>query len=219
MGAIVMLKPRRHEGAERSAAPASQPAPVSDGTLVERARQGDESAKEALFRRHVRGAWTLALRLVARRPEAEDVVQDAFVIALGELHRLQCADAFGGWLSTIVVRQAHRHFRRRRLRRIFGLDRGADEGVLEALSASDASQEQILELARVDATLRTIDERARSAWVLRHVEGRTLVEVADACGCSLATAKRRLAIAERAIASVNGEDGAHAREESTRGAR
>ena len=197
-----MLKPRRGAGAEASAeptAPASTPAPVGDASLVALARAGDGAAKETLFRRHVRTAWRLALRLMARRSDAEDVVQDAFVTALGDLHKLHAGDAFGAWLSTIVVRQAHRQFRRRRLRRMFGLDRGADEGVLEALASSDASPEQMVELARVDALLRTLDERARTAWVLRHVEGHTLPEVAHACGCSLATAKRRLAAAEEAI--------------------
>jgi RNA polymerase sigma-70 factor (ECF subfamily) len=36
----------------------------------------------------------------------------------------------------------------------------------------------------------------RIAWTLRMVEGLELAEVASACGCSLATAKRRIAAAE-----------------------
>jgi RNA polymerase sigma-70 factor (ECF subfamily) len=40
------------------------------------------------------------------------------------------------------------------------------------------------------------------AWLLRHVEGERLQDVALACGCSLATAKRRIASAQAALAGV-----------------
>jgi RNA polymerase sigma-70 factor, ECF subfamily len=200
VGALLVLKPRRLEIDE----PAQPP---SDATLVSLACAGDRVAREALFRKHVRSAWTLALRLTARRDEADDVVQEAFVTALADLPKLKSGEAFGAWLATIVVRQAHRYFRRRRLRRLFGLDRGAEEGVMEALAATDASPEHMAELGQVDAALRTIDERARGAWVLRYVEGHSLGEVAEACGCSLATAKRRISVAEEALAILRQADG------------
>jgi len=198
VGALVVLKSLRIHGN-------AGPPPASDAALVARACRGEIAAREALFRKHVGAAWALALRLTARREDADDVVQDAFVTALGDLAKLRTGEAFGAWLATIVVRQAHRHFRRRRLRRLLGLDRGADEGVLASLAARDASADRLIELAQVDAVLRTIDDRERSAWVLRHVEGHTLVEVAELCGCSLATAKRRVASADRALA-VDGGD-------------
>jgi len=53
--------------------------------------------------------------------------------------------------------------------------------------------------ALVDRVLSTISANVRIAWMLRHVEGLELAEVASACGCSLATVKRRIAAAETAI--------------------
>ena len=44
------------------------------------------------------------------------------------------------------------------------------------------------------------------AWMLRNVEGHALQEVADACGCSLATAKRRIALAQRRVREVFGDE-------------
>jgi len=40
---------------------------------------------------------------------------------------------------------------------------------------------------------------ARIAWTLRNLDGMPLADVADACGCSLATAKRRIAAAHELI--------------------
>jgi RNA polymerase sigma-70 factor (ECF subfamily) len=39
----------------------------------------------------------------------------------------------------------------------------------------------------------------RLAWSLRHIEGEQLESVAVLCGCSLATAKRRIAAAQQAV--------------------
>lgn len=56
-----------------------------------------------------------------------------------------------------------------------------------------------LELRRIGALLATLPERQRTAWILHHVEGETLPDVADACGVSLATAKREIAAARITI--------------------
>ena len=57
----------------------------SDTGLVRRARGGDRWAEEALYRRHARIVTRVVLRIMARSSEAEDVVQDAFVIAFKNL--------------------------------------------------------------------------------------------------------------------------------------
>ena len=53
-------------------------------------------------------------------------------------------------------------------------------------------------------SLAELPARERAAWLLRHVEGYELAEVARLCECSLATAKRRIAAAERVIARYTG---------------
>jgi RNA polymerase sigma-70 factor (ECF subfamily) len=50
--------------------------------------------------------------------------------------------------------------------------------------------------------LETVRAEDRLAWLLRHVEGERLQDIALACGCSLATVKRRVASAQEALAGV-----------------
>jgi RNA polymerase sigma-70 factor (ECF subfamily) len=171
----------------------------SDGSLVARARAGDRAAVDALFRRHTAAVLRRSMRLVGRRQDAEDVAQDALAVAIDELHALRETEAFGRWLAQITVRQAHRYFRRRKLKRLLGLDRGYDDATLESLARDDASPETRAELANIDAVLRVIDGADRVAWVLRVVEGEQLEAVAALCDCSLATAKRRIAAAQERI--------------------
>src|SRR5947209_5598628 len=86
-----------------------------ESALVLRARAGDRDAETSLYRMHVTSVHALASRLLGRSEDAEDVVQDAFVTALGRLHQLRDAKLFRPWLMRITVREVHRRFRRRRL--------------------------------------------------------------------------------------------------------
>jgi RNA polymerase sigma-70 factor (ECF subfamily) len=85
------------------------------------------------------------------------------------------------------------------------LDRGAEDATLAQLVAPGVSAEHRSELVRIDAALRPLPARERSAWILRHVHGHELTEVAEMSGVSLATVKRLLTRAQDRVAvHVNG---------------
>jgi len=190
-GAVVVPLP----SAESSALPA-------DGELVARALRDDRWALQLLYRRHVRRVAERVIRLLSRSAEAEDVVQDAFVSAFRDLATLADPSRFGPWLMRIAVRQVHRRFRRRRLLARLGLDRGADDARLEQIAGPTLEPELRLDLARLDDALLTLPTELRLAWMLRHVEGCELTELAEQCGCSLSTVKRRLTRAERHLRAL-----------------
>jgi len=147
-------------------------------------------------------------RLLARSAEAEDVVQDAFVAAFADLPRLADRSRFAPWLMRIALHQTQRRFRRRRLLARLGLDRGSDDARLEQVADPGLTPDQRLQLRRLDRALARLPVELRLAWMLRHVEGCELSEIAEHCTCSLATVKRRIARADtRLKRSVAGELG------------
>lgn len=175
---------------------------ASDEALVSAARAGERGADEQLYRRHAPGIFALATRLLRSRDDAMDVMQDTFVTAFEELASLRDPAAVRGWLQCIAVRLVHRRFRRRKLLALLGLDRRSGptcEVSLESLADHAASPEARAELRWIDAALLRVDERARVAWMLRMVDDLALEEVAVACDCSLATAKRRIAAASAVV--------------------
>lgn len=174
---------------------------LSDGALVAEALAGKGWAEEMLYRRHVHAVSQTVASLLGRVHECEDVVQDTFVQGLSQLSSLREPAAFRGWLLRIAVHTCHRRFRKRRLLRMLGLDRGAEDATLAQLASPDASAEQKSELVRIDAALKPLPERERSAWILRHVHGHELTEVAELSGVSLATAKRLLTRAQDRVAA------------------
>jgi RNA polymerase sigma-70 factor (ECF subfamily) len=172
---------------------------LTDAELVGRAIDGDRWGREMLYRRHAAGLLAMTIRLLANRGEAEEVVQDTFVTAFEQLATLREPGAVGAWLGRIAINLVRRRFRRVRLMRFLGLDRGADDATLEALADTAASNDQRAELALVDRVLYRMKPTLRIAWMLRRVEGQELGEVASLCGCSLATVKRRIAEAEAIV--------------------
>jgi len=169
-----------------------------DADLVVRARGGDAAAEEALYRRHVQSLTRLATRVLGKA-DAEDVVQDAFVTALTRLPSLRDGAAFGGWLRRIALNLVRAKLRRRAFFVWRTHDEREGEGLL-ALAAPGLGPDDLAELARFDRALARLPAEARLAWTLRHVEGWSLEEVADGLGVSLATAKRRLAVADEEVA-------------------
>jgi RNA polymerase sigma-70 factor, ECF subfamily len=197
-----------HHPAHRAASVSELGGPEpADVELVERAQRGDSWAEEALFRRHVGRVAQVAQRLLGRTAEAEDVIQDSFVIALEQLPKLREGSAFRAWLLRIVVHQAHRRYRKRRMLTRLGFVSGDDAEALSGQAREDTDPELKAELRKLDRVLSELAAKERFAWMLRYVEGYQLEEVAHACECSLATVKRWIARAdERVRKHVNVEE-------------
>jgi RNA polymerase sigma-70 factor, ECF subfamily len=175
----------------------SLPAPAADdASLVASALVGDGWSREALYRRHASYLLALSARLLSSRVEAEEVVQDTFVIAYARLDKLREPAAVRGWLAQIAVSMVRRRLRRARLLRVFHGDRGDGDDTLEALAGPALLPDDRAELALLDRVFRGMRSDLRIAWMLRRVEGFELTEVADICSCSLATIKRRIAQAD-----------------------
>lgn len=174
----------------------------SDAALVVSARAGEEWAAEALFRRHGPRMNDLALRLLGRRDEVADLVQDSFVQALESLRRLEEPEAFAAWLAAIVARTAYKTLRRRQIRRRLGLGPAEQPIDTTRLIAPTAPPDVAAELSALYAVLRTLPAEVRVPLVLRRVEGSSLDEIGRMLGVSHATVKRRVADGEEALARI-----------------
>jgi RNA polymerase sigma-70 factor, ECF subfamily len=174
---------------------------IDDASLVEQARAGDDRAFVALFKRYARYVAGIAYRLMGERDEVEDVVQETFTDASMNLGQLRDPGGFKSWLVTICVRRVHKRLARRRRWRWF-----VAEAVHYEPTASDP--EQRAQLVALYQALESVAVDERVAWVLHHVEGETLPVVAEQCGVSLATVKRRIARAEEKIERRLHEHGA-----------
>jgi RNA polymerase sigma-70 factor (ECF subfamily) len=152
---------------------------------------------DALYLRFAPYVASIAIRLLGRDGEVDDLVQDVFVEVLRGLARLREPAAFKGWLAQITVRTATRRLRQRNLLRALHLSQ--DPVDYEALAAPAATADQRALLAHVYRALDSMPARTRVIWILRHVLDEPLHAVAEWSECSQSTVQRRLIEAQAVI--------------------
>src|SRR5262249_31095993 len=106
-------------------------------------------------------------------------------------------EAVRAWLVTTAVRTARRRLRLRRIGVLLRRSQRVDPMALPAHASSPAGDRPAP--WTVHPTLGKVSVTARLAWALYHLEQEGIDEVARALGCSKATAKRRIADAQRKI--------------------
>jgi RNA polymerase sigma-70 factor (ECF subfamily) len=152
---------------------------------------------DALYRRYAPYVAAIAVRLLGRDGEVDDLVQDVFVEVLRGLAKLREPAAFKGWLAQITVRTATRRLRQRNVRRALHLSEAPID--YEALAAPSATPDQRALLARVYRVLDRLPARTRVIWILRNVLDEPLHVVAELSECSQSTVQRRLVDAQSAL--------------------
>ncbi len=151
---------------------------------------------DELFRSYAPYVAAIGLRLLGRPDEVDDLVQDVFIDAFKSRRKLIEREAAKRWLAVVAVRKARRRLRKRRVRNFLQLDDCYD---YSARVAPGISAEDMAFVGEIYRVLDGLPVQERLAWSLRHLQGERLERVATLSGCSLATAKRRIAAAQMAI--------------------
>jgi RNA polymerase sigma-70 factor, ECF subfamily len=166
-------------------------AELDDAALVAGVARQEAAAVAALYDRYAPLVRGVLIRTLGTDLDVDDLVQETFLTAVRRMATLREAGALRSFVVSVTIRLARNELRKRALRRWMRLDDLPEPPV--AASSDDAARESVrhlyLALGRMDSELRVL-------FVLRHVEGFELAELAEAVGCSLATLKRRLARAE-----------------------
>lgn len=198
---------------------------ASDAHDVTLAQSGDETAFRRLVERHGRGVFQLAFRLTGSEPDAEDVVQDAFLKAFRELKRFEARSSFRTWLHRITVNCSYDLLRQRPRHRAESLDAPAEEdgpgGGIEPEADDSLRPDRLAFGVEVQGRVRTaldlLTPTERAAFVLRHFEGRSLDEIGETLGLRTGATKHSIFRAvqkmRRALAPVVGPMGGKYRAE------
>src|SRR5712672_4772422 len=167
--------------------------------LVRAAKRGDDAAFEELVRRYDRNVFRIAQHITQNREDAEDVVQEAFLKAYGNLAQFQEQSKFYTWLVRIAVNEALMKLRRRKPERTVSLDeevKTEDDSLPREVADWSPNPEQMYNQAELrDILTRTIQglpEGFRTVFVLRDKEGLSTEETAEALGLSIPAVKSRL---------------------------
>jgi RNA polymerase sigma-70 factor (ECF subfamily) len=155
---------------------------ATDLAAVERTRGGDTTAFRVLVERYGRSVFRLAFRMTGNEFDAEDVVQETFLRAFKQLDSYESRSSFGTWLYRIaanysldLIRSRKRHAARH------VADTAEQEDVLDNVKTSDPGQDRVYYSSqvkvRLDAALQLLSDQERTAFQLRHFEGKSIEEI------------------------------------------
>ncbi len=161
---------------ELPGAPAALSDDVDLGELVERTKQGDREAAEALIVAVQDDLFRLAMRMLGLRAEAEDATQEILLQALTHLSEFRGESAFRTWLWRIAVRHLLR-LKKGRREQIASFETiemliAQGDGQPALPNVSDAEQlvmAQEVRLACTQAVVLSLEREQRISWILADV--------------------------------------------------
>jgi len=166
-----------------------------DGLLAERIRSGDRIALGEVYDRHASAAMAVALRVVANREQAEDLVHDTFVAIWQKIDRFDATrGSLRSWITAIVRNRAIDRLRGTRPSIEIG---EADERSMLRSGSNPTWDDALARLGAVQlrSALDELPAEQRQAIELAYFGGRTYREIATMTGVPLGTANGRLRLA------------------------
>lgn len=185
---------RGNEAVLRRATPTTAAA-EDDGVLVRQVANKDQAALSALFKRYGDPVFSLALKMVGDRGEAEEILQDSFVELWKHAPRFDASKGtVVAWLFTVARRKGIDRLRRKE-RKVRDRSDGMEEAPemaddsLEAASSSLVRRERH---RRLRGQLDKLPPDQREALELAFFRGYTHREIARRTGQPLGTIKARI---------------------------
>jgi RNA polymerase sigma-70 factor, ECF subfamily len=192
--------------ADRTSAP---PRVFSEATAVARAQDGDTDAFEQLVRSYEAELFRLGFRMMSDRGDAQDAVQDTFVLAWRRLPSLLDPQAFRAWIYQLMTRRCLNLLRIRTRRRTstttgpdFELEtqRGTPIAAGSATTSPATAAQASAMQDGLTAALATLPPDQRACWVLHEMHDLTYPAIAYAIGVPVSTVRGRIARARLQLA-------------------
>jgi RNA polymerase sigma-70 factor (ECF subfamily) len=166
--------------------------------LVRRCLAGDEKAYRELVEQYQARVYSLALRMVRRSEDAEDLTQETFVRMFRALSRYDPARSFAAWLFTIATRLCIDHIRRSKVSPISLTQRERDSEEEYQIEVEDPGLKPDEAATYAEEERRAADligylpPHYRIVVILRHQQDLSYQEIAEALHLPLGTVKARI---------------------------
>lgn len=173
--------------------------PSIDAALLDRITRGDGSAFEQFVREYQALMHRWALSLAEDPDDADDLVQEAFLVAFRKLHSFDGRGPFTAWLYAITRRTAAQRRRLIGRRKKIAAYNSARADVY--LTDPGARVDRARALALIREAFKTLPRKQREAFDLVDLQGLTPAEAAELTGAKAVTVRANLFKARAAIRS------------------
>jgi len=161
-----------------------------DVALLQRIRQGDQTAMAAVFDRYSRAVYSVALRILKDTGHAEDVMQEIFFqVWRSSESFVQGRGSLGAWLVVVARNRSIDLLRRRKP------SDSIEDVMLAAPCNLAAEAEHNAMIEKVQNVLRALPAEQQRSMELAFFEGLSHSEIAEKTGDPLGTVKTRIRLA------------------------
>jgi len=158
-----------------------------DHLILDKILAGDQAAYAELVNKYKSYAYTIALKILQNRPEAEEAAQDAFIKAYHHLAGFNRDSKFFTWMYRIVFNTAISYKRKNRYQ-----FQSIENTVIEYQQEAEGMLEKTDKKKYLNAALAKLNEADRTALTLFYLEEFSLDEISAITGMQANTAKVRI---------------------------
>ncbi len=159
----------------------------NDTQLIERILEGDKAGYALLVDRYKDLAFTIAYRILGKREDAEEVVQDAFVKAFQNLSSFRQKAKFSTWLYRIIYNTAISRHRQKKSDWLPIEESKIPENEVEFLAEEEEDRHKMLESA-----MQQLSEEDRILLTLYYVDESSVDDLHSILSLSKANVKIKL---------------------------
>lgn len=166
---------------------------------VEKAKQGDQQAKEVLYTETCQHMFFLAKSIVKSDEEAMDIIHDSYICVFQKLDNIKNLSGFKSYLRTTVVNRCKNYLSKKKPLYLSDMTEDGEDFELEDIDGEVPDEllenKDVIECVR--RVVESLPEEQRMCVILRYYDEMSLQEIADTLEVSLGTVKSRLSRASK----------------------
>jgi RNA polymerase sigma-70 factor (ECF subfamily) len=172
--------------------------PFTEQEIVEQARAGNRQAMTLLVKQYSERIYNLALRILRRKEDAEDVLQETFITVFEKLHTFDGRSGFFTWIYRIATNASLMRLRKKRVVFQEMSDNPDYQDTIESRVFIDWSEDPSANIyntevkAQIDQAIGKLSEIYRSVFILRDIEGLSIKETSSILNITEENVKIRL---------------------------
>jgi len=150
--------------------------------LIAKCVAGDASAQKKLYAMYLPAMYNRAVRMLATKEEAKDVIQEVFIQVFKDLGRFRGESTLGTWIKRITINRCLTALRSKKKMELLSLDEQFDLAEEEPLSPT-------YDIRLIHQAIQKLPEGCRTVFNLYLIEGYQHEEIAQILEISLSTSK------------------------------
>jgi len=167
--------------------------------LIELCKSGNQSAQLEVYNRYYKAMYNTSLRIVKDSYDAEDIMQDSFLLAFTKLDTLKDVKTFGAWLKRIVINNSIYHYKKNSKYANVPLDdvlykvEENNDGIDSDYEFTNLKAQQVIQ------TMKTLKENYQICLTLHLIEGYDHEEICDIMNISHANCRTMISRAKDSL--------------------